>query len=116
MDNERETRAITTPSGVAVVINSYMTGGEQMDLEAVAIEAGIDNVDGRSGSVKMNAESAYRKRLRKLVDIMVISVAGESDKEKIWTALKNLKSIDYNFVMKEVETAAAGLTPAEIKK
>lgn len=99
-----------------IVLHSYMTGGEQIDLEAVAIDAGVESVDGRSGQIKMRAEDAYRKRLRKLIDIMVVSIAGETDKEKNWSTLKDMKSKDYDFIMAGIERAAAGLSQPEEKK
>lgn len=114
--SERSTRTIKTPlAEIEVVLHDYMTGGEMMDLEAVAVGSGVKSVDGRSGEVQMRADEAYKKRLRKLADVMIVSIGGETDPEKRWTALRALQARDYAFVMKEVEAAAAGISESEGK-
>lgn len=115
--SERATRTIETPlAKVKVVINTHITGGEMMDLEGVAIGSGVKSVDGRSGEISMRAEDAYKKRLQKLVEVMIVSIGEETTREKVWIALRNLQGPDYSFVMNEVEKAAAGLTQAEGKE
>ena len=107
---ERETKTLETPVGkVKVVINSYMTGGELMDLEGISVGAGIKSVDGRSGQVAMNAESAYSKRLRKLCDVMIVSIGDALEVNARWNALRALRGEDYSFVMREIEAAASGI-------
>lgn len=114
--SERETLTIETPvSKTPVVIYSYMTGGEMMDLEGIAVGSGIKSVDGRSGEINMNAESAYQKRLRKLADIMIVSIGDAKEPGERWNALRALRGPDYAFVMKAVEASAAGLSPDEGK-
>ena len=114
--NERATKTIKTPiEKIEVVINEYMTGGEMMDLEGIAVGAGVKSVD-RSGEITMNASEAYTKRLRKLADIMIVSVKGFSDSDEKWKALRTLRAPDYSFVMKEVESAAAGIGATEGKE
>ena len=113
--SERETRTLETPKGkIKVVINSYMTGGEMMDLEGVAVRAGVKSVD-KQGEISMNAGDAYERRLRKLVDLMIVSVGEASESQAKWNALRDLRGSDYSFVMKEVEAAAAGLDEDEGK-
>lgn len=114
--NERETTTFETPVGkIPVTINTFMTGGEMMDLEGISVGAGIKSVDGRSGEISMNAESAYSKRLRKLVDIMIVSIGEVKEINEKWSALRNLHGRDYAFVMKAVEASAAGITTDEGK-
>lgn len=109
MSAERETKTLTTPHGkVEVVINSYMTGGEMMDLEGVAVRAGVKSVD-KAGEISMNAGDAYERRLRKLVDIMVVKVGEAEESQAKWNALRDLRGSDYTFIMKEVEAAASGI-------
>ena len=113
--SERETRKLETPHGkVAVVINAFMTGGEMMDLEGVAVRAGVKSVD-KMGEISMNAGDAYERRLRKLVDLMVVSVGEATESQAKWNALRDLRGSDYTFVMKEVEAAASGLDDDEGK-
>lgn len=113
--SERQTKTIKTPvEGVEVIINAFMNGGEMMDLEGVAVGAGIKSVD-RTGEITMKAEDSYKKRLRKLADIMIVSINGKIEIDEKWNALRNLHGRDYQFVMKEVENAAAGLGDEEKK-
>lgn len=86
-----------------------------MDLEGIAVGSGIKSVDGRSGEITMRAEEAYKKRLRKLVDVMVVSVGESKGSEDNWNALRALRGPDYTFAMNAIEAAAAGLTEAEGK-
>lgn len=116
MSDTRATKDLETPIGkVKVVINAFITGGEMMDLEGVAVGAGVKSVDGRSGDVLMAADKAYKQRLRKLAEIMIVSIGDETDTEKKWIALRNLQGPDYSFVMKEIEKAAAGIPEDEGK-
>jgi hypothetical protein len=113
--SERQTKTITTPiEKVEIIINAFMNGGEMMDLEGVAVGAGIKSVD-RTGEITMKAEESYKKRLRKLSDIMIVSINGKTEIEERWNALRNLRGQDYKFVMDSVEAAAAGLGSEEGK-
>lgn len=112
----RETQTFETPvSKTKITINAFMTGGEMMDLEGIAVGSGIKSVDGRSGEITMRAEEAYKKRLRKLVDIMVVSIGEVTGSDAVWSALRNLRGQDYTFAMNAIEASAAGLTEAEGK-
>lgn len=114
--SERETRTFETPvDKVKITINAFMTGGEMMDLEGVAVGSGVKSVDGRSGEITMRAEEAYKKRLRKLVDIMVVSVGEIKGLDDNWNAIRALKGQDYSFAMNAIEASASGLTPDEGK-
>lgn len=107
--SERATRTLETPiEKIPFVIFDYMTGGETMDLEGVAVGAGVKSVD-RTGEISMNAGSAYDKRLRKLADIMIVSIGDKTEPGERWNALRNLRSRDYEYVMKQVENAASGI-------
>lgn len=115
--SERSTKTLETPiAKIAVVTHDYMTGGETMDLEGVGIGAGIKKIDGHSGDMQFAAEDVYKKRLKKLAETMIVSIGTETEKEKVWTSLRDMHSTDYTFVMKAVELAAAGLTRSEGKE
>lgn len=99
-------------------MNADMDGGEMMELEAAIANSsvGVTGTKKSGVSMSMNAGDAYMSRLKKLVDIIVVSVAGETDKVKIWEAVKSLRGKNYNLVMAELEASAEGLSDDEIKK
>lgn len=114
--SERETIKFETPSQkVPVVLYAYMTGGETMDLQGISVGAGIRSVDGKTGAISMNAESAYQKRLRKLVEMIIVSIGEATSSEEKWQALRNLRSQDYNFLMTKIEQVTEGITEDEGK-
>lgn len=114
--SERATKTFETPNDkIKVVINASMNGGEMMDLEEVGVGAGIKSVDGRSGEISMAAGNAYKKRLRKLADIMIVSIGEQTEAEVKWSALRAMSGQDYSFVMQAVEMAASGIGENEGK-
>jgi hypothetical protein len=111
---KRETEKISVSrTKYEFTVKSWLTGGEVIDLEATTAGAGTRSVDGRTGNVNMDAEQAYRKRLRKLIGIMVESIVipaeHEGDKvtegrtvtngEEIWGLVCELPQVDYNTLM-----------------
>lgn len=116
MNEERKTRTIETSiSKVPVVIYTYLTGGEMMDLESFVANSGVRSVDGRSGAVSMNAGSAYIDRLKKLIDLIVVSVGGKTESKEKWEGIRALQGSEYSLLMKAIEAAASGLTEDEKK-
>jgi hypothetical protein len=87
-------------------LKPYITGQDTIDLESTG--TGVSSVDGRTGEVKIDPEAAYKQRLRKLVDIVVVRAGEETSKQGIWDVLVGMRSSDYNLVMAKIETAANG--------
>lgn len=115
--SERPTITVKAPkAGIDLILNSYMTGGEMIELDAAAIGAGFKNVDSHSGSVNINGEEVYRKRLRKIVDLIVVKAGEDTEKDKIWTTITGLQASDYNIVMKRIDAVAAGISEADAGK
>lgn len=112
----REIKTFTTPSGVEIVLNAYMTGGEVMDLEAAIASSAEMRVDGGKSSMSMKTGDVLQKRLKTLIGIVVVSVAGETDKEKIWNAIRDLRSNEYAPLMKEIDAIAEGVSTEDAKK
>lgn len=114
---ERETINLKTPlKGVEIVAKSYITGGELIEIEAATASAGVKSVDGKTGEVNMRAEDAYRRRLRKLVDVAIVSISGETEREKVWSAVISLVARDYTWLMAKINQICEGLTIEDEKK
>ncbi len=120
---ERETEIITLPrTKAAVTVKSWLTGGELIDLEATTAGAGAKSVNNHSGEVMMDAESAYRKRLQKLISIMITKIQiGENvieEKTKIWETVCDLPHLDYNTLMMRIDgiTVSGGSLTEDEKK
>ncbi|HEY8190912.1 MAG TPA: hypothetical protein VIG74_00705 [Alphaproteobacteria bacterium] len=110
----RETKTITLPvSSTVVVAYTYLTGADQLEIET-AIAAAVEV--SKAGAADMKAGEAYRGRVKALVDQLVVTVAGETDKAKNWATLQGLRSQDWQEVMTALEKAAAGMTAEEAKK
>lgn len=80
---ERKTKTVTTPSGVAIELNEYISAGEFLDA--------TDSKD---------AEISKTELAKRLVQLAVVSVNGS--KENIVAALRDLPLTDYLFLSKEV--------------
>lgn len=112
----RETKTITTASGIEIVLNSYMTGGEVMDLEAAIASSAEMKLEGGKSAMSMKPGDALQKRLKSLIGIVVVSVGGETDKEKVWTAVRDLRAGEYTALMKEIDAIAEGVSTEDEKK
>ncbi len=98
-----ETRTITTPvSQTEIVLKSWITGGDDEDIRAVAEEAATVTEDGRT-----SITGAVVKAMRhKALSIVVQRVGGQSD--DIVERLRALPLRDYNFVVAEVDAITEG--------
>lgn len=126
---EREFETIHVPrTKQTFTIKSWLTGGEMIDLEAYTAGQGTRSVNGQTGEVMINAEQAYRQRLRKLADIMISKVSSPvaasetpvevTDKPKIWDMVCDLPAVDYNVLMMKIDsilTTGGSLSEAEKK-
>lgn len=100
MDDKRETKEITTPSGHKVVLNSYITGREKRAITNVFLEkaemtmvGNTPNISGIKGDVANLAED-------KTIEIMVVSVDGSTD--GILDKVLNLPAKDYDFIVSAI--------------
>jgi hypothetical protein len=86
--DEKKTNTVTTPSGVAVILKSYISGGDFLDA--------TDTKDG--------VELSKTQLAKKLMDAVVVSVNGST--EDVPGALRALPLADYVFLSKEVAKLA----------
>ncbi len=105
---QRETKNITTPSGLLVVIKSYLTGGEANKLkELLFADIKVSMDDLASGAAKIDSvpASVISAQEREALKLAIVSIAGASD--KVIERLENLAETDYNFVVEEVNKIRA---------
>ncbi len=104
---DRETIKIETPVDKHnVILNSYITGGEKRQIRRVLFESaeplkaeGVEN--NRMGNLLIEAAE------NKSVELVVVSV--DDMIENVLQKVLDMKSKDYEFVLKEVDKVAKGL-------
>lgn len=101
---ERENKEITTPSGVKIVIKTYLTGREYREVEGVFLRQAKINTSGEQsgefdGSIIKIAED-------KMIEQSVISIDGKP--EDILNRALELKNLDFSFLVKELNEMKYG--------
>lgn len=105
-----QTRSITTPGGVEVVLKASITGGEDEDIQAV-LEDSLDvDADQAGGRVKIPG-SVLRSMRHAALNIVVISVGGAKD--DILNRLRSLSREDYKLVCDTVDEVTEGISAAK---
>ncbi len=105
---QRETKNLTTPSGVLVVIKSFLTGGEANKLkELLFADIKVSMDDLASGGAKLESvpASVISAQEKEALKLAVVSIAGAAD--KVIEKLENLPEADYNFIVEEVNKIRA---------
>lgn len=116
MSQERETRELTLESGLVVVLKTYMTGGESIEVEAAELGEGLEV--SRGGTATLNPGAVHVNSLRKLVDVIVVKVGEVAGAKEKWDALTNLKLPEFRKVMAAIKAVAngSGLSAEEKKE
>jgi hypothetical protein len=98
-----ETIKITTPiDKIAVELKPYITGGENRQIQNIFMEMAKVNVE-TGGVVNTSLEGKseiMNKAQDKTIELMVVSVDGS--KEDIVKKVLDLKSVDFEFVIAEI--------------
>lgn len=105
---DRETRKFNTPSGIEIEIKTYLTGGEQRQIDSILIDNMEVNVETKTTQLpnkKSKAEIIYQQE-NKLIELMVVGIAG--NKENIIEKILAMKTADYNFIIQEINIASSG--------
>jgi hypothetical protein len=98
----RETKIVQTPGGVEVVLNTFITGREEREIEQAmysnvkmqyAAKAQDINMEGFDAASLVLAEN-------KALELVVVSVGGKT--ENVIEAILDLSSIDYRFIKDQV--------------
>lgn len=105
---ERETKKITTPSGIDVEMKTYITGGESREISNVYLEGVSVSVDenGKTNSPVINAAQSSKAQ-DKSIEILVVSVGGK--KENVLSEVLNLRNEDFKAVVDELDAIQNGL-------
>jgi hypothetical protein len=96
----RETKTITTPAGSTVEIYTYLTGKEAKEIQKsvfkhakISVENGTAEKPSFDASAMIDAEEVALK-------LLIVSVNG--DKTNASEVVGDMKVVDYNFVVKEI--------------
>lgn len=95
-----------------VQLKPGLTGGDIIDIEA----SGMPTVGVENKRASIGTAEVYQLRLKKLVEIIVISFDGETDRRKVWTLVRDMPAKDYQALQKKIDEVAAGLDVEEQKK
>lgn len=106
MSQERETREITLESGVAVVLKTYMTGGEALEVEAAELGEGIEV--NRGGTATVKPGEVHVNQLRKLVDVVVVRVGEATGAQAKWDTLTALRVPEFRQIIEAVKAVYTG--------
>lgn len=112
---ERETKTITTPSGVDLVVKTYLTGREKREITNSFLNPNIkyniekSDVSGfNAGSMDAQQDVAFK--------LIVVSVDGKKDNDivdgkpfSICDAILDMRDSDYEFVVFEINKITGGM-------
>ena len=105
------TNKIVNIGGVEIAVLPFITGAEYMKIAASLSNGQMVGPRGVTIS-----ESLYEKSEKLLFDTIVVSVNGETDKEKNWQTIQELKSTDFIAIDKLVQNVYKGIDEEEEKK
>lgn len=106
----RETKKITTPSGVDVLIKTYLTGREINEIKLplwslMKVDANSLSEKGQI-SVKEISASILIEEEQKALSVCIMSIDGKTD--DILNHVLDLRQTDYEFVVAEVNALRKG--------
>lgn len=106
---DRETFDITTPiKGVKVVLKSWITGREKQKIDG-AMFAGVQTTgDGKHLQPKLS-DQMIAEQENASIKAVVVSVDGVDN--DVLNAVLNMRSKDYEFVLKEIDRVVNGDIP-----
>lgn len=108
MNNDRETKTITTPiSGIEVVLKAYLTGREKRDITNSALPTSID-YDQEDGVRGMNPVAIINNGEDTAIRTVIISIGGQTPTDPVNEVL-NMRSQDSDFILKAVKEIVDGL-------
>lgn len=100
---DRETYEITTPiDKKKIVLKRWLTGGEIREIRNEYVKAAAM----RGGDITKPSPEVINAGDDKLIELIVVSVDGKT--ENIVQEILSLKSIDYDFVMSELNRVYRG--------
>jgi len=108
---DRETKKIKTPiSKQEIEIKTYLTAGEEMEIQKVLLNA-VEIQQGVVSDIKGSKADIMIEMEKKLMELAIVSIDGK--KENIVETLLNMRSSDYDKIKAEVDGIRV---PREVKK
>lgn len=99
----RETKQITI-AGKSFVLNTYLTGRENRDHQAILLKAGNFNLEGKiEGGIDT---SVLQSSADYLIKTIIVSIDELTDREFVLNTVLDLKASDYEFVMESLRYIA----------
>lgn len=107
---ERESKTITTPNGHTVAIKTYLTAREGNVLKKMVYERITAKTDGINNSQTAQISgSSVLDQEAKALEILLVAVNGSN--ENLMDRLLDMKLVDYDAVVKEVNIVTDELFP-----
>lgn len=105
---ERETKTITVPSGVEVVMKTYLTGREKRDISSSAMPTSIDynTEDGVKG---LNPQKIMEAQEDATLRAVIVSIDGRSEGDMVERVL-SMRSSDSDCILAAAKEIVGGLT------
>jgi hypothetical protein len=102
-----ETKTIKTPGGVEVVLKAWISGFELRNIERPFKKMKMTVDSSGVGKGEIDAGVATEESIKTAVETVVISVGGKT--ENVYTAIGEMKSSDYKFILDEVDKVVKGM-------
>lgn len=103
---ERETKTITTPSGIAVVIYTYLTGGEMRDMQRVLLkDVEIKDVANPTPDMTGFKAGTMLEAQDYLLGALIVSVGGQTE-NKVKCVL-DMRHNDTQFILDALNAISA---------
>lgn len=100
METNRETKKITTPTGVELVVYSYATGREVRAIEnKYYSKAKLDVVAGQPKITDMDLSATHEVE-KEMITTLVVSI--NNDTVDILNKVLDLRQVDFEFVISEL--------------
>ncbi len=108
---QRETKSFATPSGIEIVLKTYLTAREANSIKDEMYK--MMKIDPQTGGSKSEITGEFLlEQERKALALLVVSINGNS--ENILETLLDMRNSDYQSIVKEMNSIQAeNLTPVK---
>jgi hypothetical protein len=107
----RETKEIELSGGKKAVINSYITGRESREIQAVFLDGMKFNIDstGKASANEVDAKLSAKAQ-DKAIELLVVKIEGEEATKTVLDSVLDLPKVDFDKVISEIDIAQNGLS------
>ena len=106
---ERETKTIKTPTGIVVELKTYITGREKQSID-IALYGDMKATGDGTGKMEVSLKSVIEQD-NATIKAVVVNIDGSPD--NVFDKVLDMKTQDFDFVLREAKQVVAGL---EIEK